>query len=69
MCNMKLAITLVVIAAVLLVDGGMRIILGFAQGNAIALIGGILTGVVLGGYLLYRGIKRMKRTWLSRPNG
>lgn len=57
---MKLSITLMVIGAILLVEGGSRITVGILAGSAPLIIGGILTGLILGGYLLFRGIKRYK---------
>lgn len=59
---MKLAITLIIIGGVLIADGGTRIGIGLVQNNTIAVFSGVLTGLALGGYLLYRGIKRLLRT-------
>jgi len=52
---MKLAVTLIIIGAFLLAEGGSRIMVGMA-GNAFPVIVGILTGIVLGGYL--QGVSR-----------
>ena len=58
---MKLAIELIVIGGLLLIEGGSRITVGIMFGNALLAFGGVLTGVLLGGYLLYRGIRRLMK--------
>lgn len=58
---MKLAIALIIIGGILLIDGGARIMLGLIGAGIIPIVAGLLTGVLLGGYLMYRGIKRYIR--------
>ena len=65
---MKLAITLIVIGALLLAEGGVRIGIGFTSGNAGLVVGGMLTGLMLGGFLLYIGIRRYKRHATTRKH-
>jgi len=55
---MKLSILLMVIGSLLIAEGGSRITVGIILGNPGLIIGGIITGLLLGGFLLYRGIKR-----------
>jgi hypothetical protein len=58
---MKLAIALIIIGIALLVDGAIRISMGVTTDAAGLIIGGILTGILLGGYLIYRGVKRWQQ--------
>ena len=58
---MKLAITLLVIGPLLFIDGAIRAYSGAATGNPLLIIGGLLTGLMLGGFLFYRGIRRYQR--------
>jgi len=57
---MKVAWLLIVIGLLLLIDGTIRIILGVFSGNYFLSIAGILTGWLLGSWLLYKGVKRRK---------
>jgi hypothetical protein len=58
---MKWGIALIVIGAILLIDGTIRFMMGLV-GSAPALItGGVLTGWLLGGWVLYSGIKRLQK--------
>jgi len=56
---MKLAIFLIVLGGLLLAEGGSRILMGFIVGRFELIFGGILTGIILGGVLLYLGIRRL----------
>ncbi len=58
---MKLAISLIVIGGLLIMEGGSRITLGLMTGNVLLIFGGMLTGILLGVFLLYKGIKRYKK--------
>jgi len=57
---MKLAIFLIIIGAGLIVEGGFRAALGFYNGDVAVVVGGILTGFALGGFLLFKGIRRLR---------
>lgn len=41
-----------------MVDGGSRITIGLFSGNTGLILGGLATGVALGGFLYYKGVKR-----------
>jgi len=58
---MKLAITLIAIGGLLIIEGGVRITFGLVGGNTGLMFGGVLTGILLGGFLLYKGIRRYKK--------
>ena len=63
---MKLAITLIAISSLLILEGVSRITMGILFGNIGLAFGGVLTGIILGGFLLYWGIKRYKRVKLHQ---
>ncbi len=65
---MKGAWALIAIGALLIVEGTVRIGFGLSSGGVIMTLGGFLTGWILGGFLLYRGIKRRKQ-FLGVKNG
>ena len=55
---MKLAVTLIVIGILLFVDGMIRVAAGATNGNPSLMVAGLLTGLMLGGFLFYKGIRR-----------
>lgn len=58
---MKLGIAFVVISIILITDGTIRVLLGMAYDKLPLIMAGMATGWILGAYLLYRGIRRIKR--------
>ncbi len=58
---MKGAIALIVIGILLMLEGTARIVFGLVSGNFGLVFGGILTGIILGSFLLYKGIVRRDR--------
>lgn len=58
---MKLGIALIIIGIALFIDGVIRIALGAATLDVLLIIGGTLTGLVLGGGLILYGARRIKR--------
>ena len=56
---MKLGITLTVIGGILVLDGTVRLTMGLMSLELGLVIGGVLTGWVLGGSLLFFGIRRI----------
>ena len=57
---MKLAWALIIIGILLILEGTIRIYNAFLLQEYILILGGFLTGWLLGSFLLYRGIKRYK---------
>ena len=57
---MRIAWFLVVFGGSLLVEGTLRIVLAIIDSNVLLALGGILTGWLLGGWLLRKGIRRFK---------
>ena len=55
---MKLAIVLILLGSFLLIEGSSRITVGLVANNIGLVIGGCLTGIALGGLLLFKGIRR-----------
>lgn len=55
---MKLAWTLIIIGVLLILEGTIRIYNAFLLGEYLLIAGGLLTGWILGSFLLYKGIKR-----------
>ena len=58
---MKIAWGLIIIGVLLLLDGTIRIIMGIASGNLLLSFAGVLTGWLLGSWLLIKGRRRLKR--------
>jgi len=58
----KLAIALMVIGVLLFLEGISRMYIGTViYENFLYVLGGFLTGLLLGSFLFYRGIKRYQR--------
>ena len=64
--SVKLSVTLIVIGVFLIADGMLRMVMGLASADYLLVLGGFLTGLLLGGYLLYRGIRRYGRIKLAK---
>ena len=62
---MKLAWALIVVGVLLFTEGTIRMSLGVLGADLPLVIGGILTGLLLGSFLFYRGIRRYQR--LKKP--
>ena len=60
---MKLAWLLIAIGLVLILEGSGRIIYGVLISNSLLIVGGIVTGWLLGGFLFYKGYRR-KKLWV-----
>lgn len=58
---MKLGITFLIIGAIIFIDGMIKIAIGFAGGNGGLVVAGIITGLGLGGLLVYFGVKRISK--------
>ena len=58
---MKLAWTLIVIGAFLVLEGTSRVAIGAFGGAYVLALGGVATGWLLGGFLLYKGLRRMSK--------
>jgi len=59
---MKLGIFLTILGVAIFLDGILRFIMGITQSNLGLIVGGLLTGLGLGSFLFYKGIKRIKNS-------
>lgn len=58
---MKLAWTFIIIGVLLFIDGMVRVAAGATGGEPSLMVAGLLTGLILGGFLFYKGVKRYQR--------
>lgn len=62
---MKLGVLLIILGIALFIDGTLRVGMGFIAlpetQTAFPILGGIVTGWLLGIWVIYRGIKRIRR--------
>lgn len=58
---MKLAWVFIIIGGSLFIEGTIRIVLGLMSWNLLLVLGGAITGWLLGGWLIDKGYHRLKR--------
>ena len=58
---MKLAMILIVLGALLLIGSGSRIADEVYNGNLVEVLDGLLVSIAIGGFLLYKGLRRYSK--------
>lgn len=66
---MKIAWMLIIIGILLLLEGTSRVLIGVVGSNYLLSAGGIITGWLLGGWLLAKGMSRRKHFNIGEGQG